>query len=92
MVVFVKAGLDVVRVELDSVCELNEGRTITLELDACHVVAAYVPNSGQGLPRLDYRVGTWDPAMRDHLAALERTKPAVLIGDLNVREIGARSG
>ena len=87
--VLVKTGLTVLRVELDTVGDLNEGRTITLELECCHVVAAYVPNSGQGLPRLDYRVGTWDPAMRAHLTALELHKPSVLLGDLNVRRPSA---
>ena len=69
---------------------LNEGRTLTLELDSCFVVGAYVPNSGQDLGRLKYRIDTWEPAMRDHLLALEaQGKPVLLIGDLNVAHLDA---
>jgi len=72
-------------VELDTVCGgLKEGRTITLSFDDVHVVLAYVPNSGQKLERLDYRIGTWEPAMRAQLRSLGASKPIVLLGDLNV--------
>lgn len=49
----------------------GEGRVITLELDTFFLVVCYVPNAGQGLVRLDYRVNEWDPALRNYLAALQ---------------------
>ena len=49
----------------------GEGRVITLELDSFFLVNCYVPNAGQNLVRLDYRVGEWDPALRGYLAALQ---------------------
>jgi len=49
-----------------------------------------VPNSGRGLPRLDYRTKKWDVDFRNYLKQLDATKPVVLCGDLNVahHEIG----
>lgn len=49
----------------------------------CAVVNVYVPNSGEGLKRLDYRVGSWDVAFADYLAGLSAKKPVILTGDLN---------
>ena len=63
----------------------GEGRVLTAEYDAFFLVNVYVPNAGEGLKRLDYRVGEWDAALAAHVAALEaRGKPVVLAGDLNV--------
>ena len=63
----------------------GEGRVVAFELDRAFVVGAYVPNSGDGLKRLDARVNAWDPAMAAYLRALEsRGKPVVFCGDLNV--------
>jgi len=63
----------------------GEGRTITIELDDFFLVACYVPNSGQKLERLSYRVNEWDVYMRQYLKMLEgRGKPVVFTGDLNV--------
>lgn len=50
---------------------------------SCAVVNVYVPNSGEGLKRLDYRVGSWDVAFGDYLASLGEKKPVILTGDLN---------
>lgn len=61
----------------------NEGRVITAEYEGFHLVNVYVPNSGNGLVRLDYRE-TWDQALLNHVKSLEQTKPVVLIGDMNV--------
>ena len=49
-----------------------------------------VPNSGRGLPRLDYRTKEWDVDFRNYLKKLDATKPVILCGDLNVahHEIG----
>ena len=61
----------------------NEGRVITAEFDDYYLVTTYVPNSGRGLVRNDYR-GTWDKAFRIFLKDLDKHKPVVLCGDLNV--------
>ena len=59
----------------------HEGRAITLEYPDFFLVCAYVPNSQDGLRRLDYRM-RWEDDMRAYLGALP--KPVVLCGDLNV--------
>lgn len=87
--VLVKRGLKVLSVKLDEVCNIKEGRTVTLELEEVFLVASYVPNSGQALQRLDFRIDTWDPALRAHLTQLQQTKPVCLIGDLNVAHLDA---
>lgn len=61
----------------------HEGRLITLEMDKFFLVTAYVPNSQDGLRRLDYRM-TWDDALRDYLCTLGKKKPVIMCGDLNV--------
>jgi AP endonuclease-1 len=49
------------------------------------VVGVYVPNSGDKLQRLDFRVKVWDRRLEQHLQALEanHNKPVILCGDLN---------
>ena len=59
----------------------TEGRVITLEYEDFFLVCAYVPNSQDGLRRLDYRMA-WEDAMRSYLCSLP--KPVVFCGDLNV--------
>ena len=59
----------------------QEGRVITLEYDKFFLVCCYVPNSQDGLRRLDYRM-EWEDAMRTYLCSLP--KPVVYCGDLNV--------
>ncbi len=68
----------------------HEGRLITLEYERFWLVCAYVPNSQDGLKRLDYRM-RWEDAMRSYLLSLG--KPVVLCGDLNVahREIDLKN-
>lgn len=61
----------------------QEGRVLTAEFEDFFVVNVYVPNSSQGLKRLDYRQG-WDADFKNYLKELEKTKPVVLCGDLNV--------
>ena len=61
----------------------TEGRVITLEYESFFLVCAYVPNSQDGLRRLDYRM-EWEDALRAHLTALDRVKPVIYCGDLNV--------
>ena len=59
----------------------TEGRVITLEYEDFFLVCAYVPNSQDGLRRLEYRM-QWEDAMRSYLCSLP--KPVVFCGDLNV--------
>ena len=47
------------------------------------VVNTYVPNAGEGLKRLEYRLSGWDIAFSEHLAELRKQKPVILAGDLN---------
>ncbi|MBR6205629.1 MAG: exodeoxyribonuclease III [Oscillospiraceae bacterium] len=61
----------------------HEGRLITAEFADFFLVDAYVPNSQDGLKRLDYRM-RWEDDLRRYLTELDGTKPAVLCGDLNV--------
>ncbi len=61
----------------------NEGRVISAELDNFYLVTAYVPNSGRGLVRLDYRQ-RWDRDLLKFIKDLEQKKPVILCGDLNV--------
>ncbi|NWS65079.1 APEX1 lyase, partial [Chunga burmeisteri] len=58
-------------------------RVVTAEFPALFLVAAYVPNSGRGLVRLEYRQ-RWDAAFRAYLTRLDARKPVALCGDLNV--------
>jgi exodeoxyribonuclease-3 len=62
----------------------QEGRVITLEFEKFFLLHVYTPNSGQALKRLDYRVDTWDVAFRKFVKNLNKTKPIVVTGDLNV--------
>ncbi len=61
----------------------HEGRVITLEMPEYFVVTAYVPNSQDGLRRLDYRM-KWDEDFRNYLTELRKKKPVIACGDFNV--------
>ncbi|HAP21246.1 exodeoxyribonuclease III [Frisingicoccus caecimuris] len=61
----------------------TEGRVITAEYDKFYLVNVYTPNSKDGLARLPYRM-EWEDAFRNYLKALEKTKPVVVCGDMNV--------
>jgi len=61
----------------------TEGRIITLEFDKFHLVNGYIPNSGRGIPRLAYRK-QWDKDLLQYIKTLEKTKPVIFCGDLNV--------
>ena len=61
----------------------HEGRVITLEMPEYFVVTAYVPNSQDGLRRLDYRM-KWDEDFRNYLMELRKKKPVIACGDFNV--------
>lgn len=61
----------------------HEGRLITLEFSQCFVVTCYTPNAQDGLKRIDHRMA-WDDAFRQYLQGLDREKPVLACGDLNV--------
>ena len=61
----------------------TEGRAVTLEYENFYLVCVYTPNAQDGLRRLDYRM-RWEDAFLSYLKSLEREKPVVLCGDLNV--------
>jgi exodeoxyribonuclease-3 len=61
----------------------REGRVITLEMADFYLVTCYTPNSQDGLRRLEYRM-TWEDAFKDYLLGLDKKKPVIVCGDLNV--------
>ena len=61
----------------------SEGRVLTTEFEEFNLVNVYVPNSGNGLKRLDYRA-EWDAAFADYLSMLRSKKPIIVTGDFNV--------
>jgi len=62
----------------------TEGRVITAEFEDFFVVNVYTPNAKRDLSRLDYRANVWDVAFLKHCRELEKTKPVIFCGDLNV--------
>lgn len=67
-----------------------EGRAVTLDMPATttmpegfYLVCAYVPNAQDGLRRIDFRL-RWEDSFRHYLSALDREKPVIVCGDLNV--------
>lgn len=61
----------------------HEGRVITAEFKDYYVVTCYTPNTQEKLARLDYRL-RWEDAFRAYLQKLEKKKPVIFCGDLNV--------
>lgn len=61
----------------------QEGRVITLEFDKFFLVNVYTPNSQRELARLSYRV-EWEKDFREYLINLDKKKPVIICGDLNV--------
>lgn len=61
----------------------EEGRVITLEFENFYYVGAYVPNAGDGLKRLDFRM-TYEDDILNYLNKLNAKKPVIYTGDLNV--------
>jgi exodeoxyribonuclease-3 len=61
----------------------QEGRVITLEFDKFYMVTVYAPNSQRGLARLEYRM-KWEDDFLNYLKDLEKLKPVIFCGDLNV--------
>eukprot|EP01102_Stenamoeba_stenopodia_P008093 TRINITY_DN229_c0_g2_i1.p1 TRINITY_DN229_c0_g2~~TRINITY_DN229_c0_g2_i1.p1 ORF type:complete len:336 (-),score=113.46 TRINITY_DN229_c0_g2_i1:107-1114(-) len=65
----------------------EEGRCITAEFERFYLVTTYIPNSGQKLQNLDYRTKEWDVDFLAYLKNLEKTKPVIWCGDLNVAHL-----
>jgi exodeoxyribonuclease-3 len=61
----------------------HEGRVITAEFETFYLVCCYTPNAQDELRRIDYRM-RWEDDFRNYLQELDRVKPVVLCGDLNV--------
>ena len=61
----------------------TEGRVITLEYKTFYMVNVYTPNSQRELTRLEYRM-EWEDAFRNYLKNLDKNKPVIMCGDLNV--------
>ena len=61
----------------------HEGRAVTLEMEDFYLVCVYVPNSQDGLKRLDYRM-RWEDDFRAYLCDLAQKKGVIVCGDLNV--------
>lgn len=61
----------------------HEGRVITLEYETFYMVTVYTPNSQTELARLDYRM-RWDDDFRGYLKELDKVKPVIVCGDMNV--------
>lgn len=61
----------------------HEGRVITLEYEDFYMVTVYTPNSQTELARLDYRM-RWDDDFRRYLKELDKVKPVIVCGDMNV--------
>ena len=70
----------------------TEGRVITLEYPLFYFITCYTPNSQSELKRLSYRM-QWEDDFLSYLKALEKEKPVILCGDLNVahREIDLKN-
>ncbi len=62
----------------------EEGRVITAEFKDFFVVNVYTPNAKEDLSRVKLREIQWDPAMLSYLKELEKKKPVIFCGDLNV--------
>jgi exodeoxyribonuclease III len=62
----------------------TEGRVLTAEYDKFYLVTVYTPNAKDDLSRIPLRHKQWDPAFLTYMKELEKTKPVVFCGDLNV--------
>ncbi len=61
----------------------TEGRMITLEYENFFIATCYTPNAQRELARIDHRM-KWDDAFRSYLSELDKVKPVIVCGDLNV--------
>lgn len=77
-------GVKATKFEDDFGNSLNEGRVIVLEFSEYYLATVYTPNAKRDLARLSYRHKIWDPAFLAYMKKLEKKKPVVFCGDLNV--------
>lgn len=61
----------------------QEGRVLVAEYETFFLLNVYVPNSGDGLARLDYRQ-RWDADFLNYMQSLQNRKPLIACGDFNV--------
>ncbi len=82
---FPKGIIDQYKVTGDTYGDPNlEGRVIAAEFDKFWVVTVYTPNAKDDLSRIPLRHKHWDPAFLAYVQLLQKTKPVVFSGDLNV--------
>ena len=81
--VFTKAEPVSVTYDFGEDVHRHEGRVITAEYEGFYLVCCYTPNSQDGLRRLSYRM-EWEEAIRGYLMELDKAKPVIYCGDLNV--------
>ena len=62
----------------------QQGRMITIQFEKFYLITAYIPNSGQKLDRLEYRVKEWDKCFQAYCNDLKKKKTTIICGDLNV--------
>lgn len=62
----------------------REGRVLTLEFEPFYVSTVYTPNAKEDLSRIPIREKNWDPAYLEFMSSLEKEKPVIFCGDLNV--------
>ncbi len=72
-----------VKFGLNNYIEDNEGRVITLEFEEYYLITIYTPNAKRDLSRLEYRM-EWEDQFLKYIKDLEKTKPVIVSGDLNV--------
>ena len=81
--IFTRREPQAVRLGMDLPEHDGEGRVITLDMGNFHLLTVYTPNSQRELTRLDYRMA-WEDAFRAYVLGLEKDKPVILCGDMNV--------
>lgn len=62
----------------------TEGRVLTAEFEKFYLISVYTPNSKPDLSRLEFREKIWDPEFLKYIKDLEKKKPVIFCGDLNV--------
>lgn len=88
----VKEPLSVVYNGMEIEEHSHEGRMITVDMGNFYLVNVYTPNAKEGLLRIDYRM-QWETDLREYLIKLDKIKPVIYCGDLNVahREIDLKN-